>query len=100
MEQTNRRPYHPSWWALQFIAFYRRIVSPLSGPRCRFEPSCSAYGYEAIATYGLVKGGWMAGKRIGRCHPWHDGGFDPVPLPPGDEQSTTTDLASAEDAHS
>ena len=99
-EQRIRRPYHPSWWALQFIAFYRRFVSPLSGPRCRFDPSCSAYGFEAIETHGLAKGGWMATKRVGRCHPWHEGGYDPVPRPPGEDQLTFSDLAPTKDAHS
>jgi len=99
-EQKTLRPYHPSWWALRFIAFYQRFISPLSGPRCRFDPSCSAYGFEAIETYGLAKGGWMAAKRIGRCHPWNDGGYDPVPGPDGDDRLPLSDLAPIEDAHS
>ena len=99
-EQKTLRPYHPSWWALRFIAFYQRFISPLSGPRCRFDPSCSAYGFEAIETYGLAKGGWMAAKRIGRCHPWNDGGYDPVPRPDGDDRLPLSDLAPIEDAHS
>jgi len=99
-ERRKLRPYHPSWWALQFIAFYRRFVSPLSGPRCRFEPSCSQYGFEAIETYGLARGGWMATKRIGRCHPWHDGGYDPVPRPAGEDRPTIPEFAPIEDARS
>ena len=99
-EQRKLRPYHPSWWALQVIAFYQRFISPLSGPRCRFDPSCSAYGFESIETYGLAKGGWMATKRIGRCHPWNDGGYDPVPRPDGDDRLPISDLAPIEDAHS
>ena len=99
-ERRKLRPYHPSWWALRFIAFYRRFVSPLSGPRCRFEPSCSQYGFDAIATYGLARGGWMATKRIGRCHPWHDGGYDPVPRPAGEDRPTIPEFAPIEDARS
>jgi hypothetical protein len=58
---------------------YRVTVSPLVGPRCRFAPSCSAYAGEAIARYGIAQGGWMAVRRLFRCHPFHPGGWDPVP---------------------
>lgn len=95
-EQRTLKPYHPSWWALRLIAFYRRFVSPLSGPRCRFEPSCSAYGAQSIETYGMAKGGWMAVRRIGRCHPWNDGGYDPVP-PRADQQAAVGGSAPSED---
>jgi putative membrane protein insertion efficiency factor len=61
------------------IAAYRWIVSPLLGPRCRFYPTCSAYAAEAIERHGSVRGTWLALKRIAKCHPWHPGGFDPVP---------------------
>ena len=61
------------------ITVYRRLLSPLLGQRCRFAPSCSAYAAEAIATHGALRGGWLAVKRIGRCHPFHPGGHDPVP---------------------
>ena len=66
--------------ALALIRIYRRFISPIFPPSCRFQPTCSAYGYEAIETYGLMKGGWMTIKRVGRCHPFSDGGYDPVPL--------------------
>ncbi|WP_083502135.1 membrane protein insertion efficiency factor YidD [Sphaerimonospora mesophila] len=64
---------------LALIKFYRAFISPVLGPRCRFEPSCSAYGMEAIAVHGAVRGLWLTVRRIGRCHPFHPGGFDPVP---------------------
>lgn len=62
-----------------FIRLYQLFVAPLLGPRCRFYPSCSHYGLEAVTRFGALSGGWLALKRILRCHPWHDGGFDPVP---------------------
>ena len=65
--------------ALMLIRGYQRFISPLLPPTCRFEPSCSQYGYEAISRYGILKGGWLAIKRIGRCHPFNPGGYDPVP---------------------
>ncbi|HEY9054723.1 MAG TPA: membrane protein insertion efficiency factor YidD [Rectinemataceae bacterium] len=64
---------------LLLIKVYRVFVSPLFPPSCRFYPTCSAYSYEAISKYGPVKGGWLAMKRISRCHPRNPGGFDPVP---------------------
>ena len=64
---------------LTIIAFYQRFVSPLFSPRCRFYPTCSQYGAEAISKYGPFKGGYLALRRILRCHPFHPGGFDPVP---------------------
>jgi putative membrane protein insertion efficiency factor len=64
---------------LAVLHAYRRWVSPLSAPRCRFVPSCSAYAVEAVERHGAARGGWLALRRIGRCHPFHAGGFDPVP---------------------
>ncbi|MBI2849093.1 MAG: membrane protein insertion efficiency factor YidD [Chloroflexi bacterium] len=64
---------------LLVIRAYQRFVSSGRPPSCRFVPTCSQYGYEAIGRYGLRKGSWMALKRIGRCHPFNAGGFDPVP---------------------
>ena len=63
----------------QLIRLYQRAVSPLLGPRCRFYPSCSQYALEALEVHGMLRGSWLALKRIGRCHPLHAGGFDPVP---------------------
>ena len=61
------------------IQFYRWCISPLLPPRCRFQPTCSQYALTAIERFGLVKGGAIATKRICSCHPWHIGGYDPVP---------------------
>lgn len=61
------------------IRSYQLLISPLIGPVCRFYPSCSEYAYQAIERYGLVKGGWLAGKRLLKCHPFHPGGVDLVP---------------------
>jgi hypothetical protein len=64
---------------LALIKIYRYILSPFLGNNCRFTPTCSAYALTAIERYGMIKGGWLATKRIFRCHPWHAGGIDPVP---------------------
>lgn len=65
--------------ALGLIRFYRRGISPLLPPSCRYEPTCSAYAEEAIRRYGFARGGWLAARRLGRCHPFGGKGFDPVP---------------------
>ena len=65
--------------ALALIRFWQLTFSRILPPSCRFEPSCSQYGYEAIARYGFVRGGWLAVKRVARCHPFNPGGYDPVP---------------------
>ena len=63
---------------LFLILVYRYTLSPVIGNSCRFYPTCSHYAEEALRKYGAVKGTWLAIKRVFRCHPWHDGGYDPV----------------------
>ena len=69
----------PARLLVAIVTAYRRFLSPLLGQRCRFAPSCSAYAVEALTTYGAARGSWLAIRRIGRCHPFHPGGHDPVP---------------------
>ena len=65
---------------LSLIRFYQKVISPAFPARCRFRPTCSRYAYEAITKYGAIKGGWLALKRILRCHPFNQGDwYDPVP---------------------
>ncbi len=65
---------------LALIRFYQRYISPIKPPCCRFSPTCSRYAYEAITKYGAMKGGWLAFKRLMRCHPFYKGdSYDPVP---------------------
>jgi hypothetical protein len=61
------------------VRFYQVVVSPLKPPSCRYTPTCSQYALEALKKYGALKGGWLAIKRIGSCHPWGGSGYDPVP---------------------
>ena len=75
----DTRPRFGRRMALGAIRGYQRIISPALGGNCRYYPSCSHYAYEAIEIHGSLRGSWMGIKRIGRCHPWHDGGYDPVP---------------------
>ena len=64
---------------LSFIRFYQLAISPMIGPHCRFRPTCSQYAYIAISRYGIFKGTYLAVRRILKCHPFHEGGYDPVP---------------------
>jgi putative membrane protein insertion efficiency factor len=69
----------PQKLVITIIKSYQRFVSPLLGSNCRFTPSCSTYAIDAINRFGIIKGGWLASKRILRCHPLNEGGEDPVP---------------------
>jgi len=64
---------------IALLRFYRYAISPMLGRNCRFHPTCSEYAIEAIQRHGALRGGWMAAKRVGRCHPFNPGGYDPVP---------------------
>ena len=87
---------------MQLIRWYQRFISPLFGPVCRFEPSCSRYGHECLRLHGAAKGSYLTARRILRCHPFHPGGYDPPPLPaghpallPSDEKATREDASVA-----
>ena len=64
---------------IALMRFYRYAISPMLGRNCRFHPTCSEYAIEAVQRHGALRGGWMAAKRVGRCHPFNPGGYDPVP---------------------
>ncbi len=72
-------PSPAAWVALLLIGLYRRLLSPVLPPACRFVPTCSEYGYEAIGRYGILSGGRRAVWRVLRCNPWGGSGYDPVP---------------------
>jgi putative membrane protein insertion efficiency factor len=68
-----------AWPLIQLVRLYRVAISPWLGGNCRFDPTCSSYAIEALQRYGILKGGWLGLKRIGRCHPWGGSGYDPLP---------------------
>jgi putative membrane protein insertion efficiency factor len=72
---------------------YRFAISPLYGQVCRYHPSCSAYALEAVTVHGSLRGSWLAVRRVGRCHPWAAGGYDPVPPPKAVPMPGTTPLS-------
>lgn len=81
------------------LRVYRVLISPLYGNVCKYYPSCSAYALEAVTVHGAAKGTWLAARRLGSCHPWAAGGYDPVPGTPAAadweaEQAATLDLIS------
>jgi putative membrane protein insertion efficiency factor len=78
-EETTRSQGPAANAALGLVRTYQKLVSPLLGNNCRYYPTCSHYTYEAIEIHGAAKGSWLGFKRIGRCHPFHEGGIDPVP---------------------
>ncbi|MGB9358004.1 MAG: membrane protein insertion efficiency factor YidD [Acidimicrobiia bacterium] len=75
------------------VRAYQKVLSPAMGGNCRYYPSCSEYGYDAIRLHGAGRGAWMAVKRIGRCQPFHEGGYDPVPEP-GQHKNNNTNAGS------
>jgi len=80
------------WLMLWLVRIYRYAISPFLGNNCRYYPSCACYTEEAIEKYGAWRGLWMGLKRIARCHPWHPGGYDPVPeLEPKPESKSKSD---------
>lgn len=75
--------------AVAAVRLYQDAVSPRRGPTCRFGPTCSDYAIEAVERFGLTRGGWLALRRLSKCHPFHAGGYDPVPAAPNIASSTT-----------
>jgi putative membrane protein insertion efficiency factor len=85
----------PAGWALSaLIRAYRALVSPILPGSCRFQPTCSAYALEAIRGFGAVRGGVIAARRLGRCHPWGGFGYDPVPDTAGKQERRRRRLAA------
>jgi uncharacterized protein len=81
------------WLLVGLIRIYQLAISPLLGQRCRYYPSCSAYTLEAIQVHGALKGSWLGVRRVARCHPWADGGYDPVPPARKNSASESRDSA-------
>ena len=77
-----------AWPLIQLVRLYRLAISPWLGANCRFDPTCSSYAIEALEVHGVLKGTWLAMRRIGRCHPWGGSGYDPVPNVPEDDNET------------
>ena len=75
---------------IALLRAYRFAISPLYGEVCRYYPSCSAYALEAVTVHGSVRGSWLAVRRVGRCHPWAEGGLDPVPPRPASRPGAAT----------
>lgn len=90
----STRPGPAARALLALVRAYRYAISPLLGPRCRYLPTCSAYGLEALERHGALRGGWLTVRRVARCHPFVEGGHDPVPparSPSGTMQRSPTD---------
>lgn len=88
-DRSNDRVSPPARLALGAVRAYQRFVSPLLASNCRYYPTCSHYTYEAIEIHGAAKGSWLGIKRVGRCHPFHEGGLDPVPGSPESQAEMT-----------
>lgn len=73
---------------MALIRLYQLTLSPMLGPSCRFHPSCSCYAMDAYRHHGVLRGSWLTFRRLSRCHPWNEGGVDPVPLPGPHEAGT------------
>lgn len=80
-ETKTLRVYHLGWWLSRAIRLYQVALSPFLGKNCRYHPTCSAYALESLELHGSMRGSWLALRRLGRCHPWRAGGYDPVPRP-------------------
>lgn len=80
----------PKLLIVSLLRLYRAVVSPMYGPTCRFYPSCSEYALVAVERHGVLRGGWLATRRLLRCHPWNPGGVDPVPPREGCAHPATT----------
>lgn len=78
-QARRQRPNRVERAMIALIRGYQLVLSPLIGPRCRHLPTCSEYTAEAIARHGVIRGGWLAIRRVVRCHPWGTSGYDPVP---------------------
>ncbi|NJO77795.1 MAG: membrane protein insertion efficiency factor YidD [Cyanobacteria bacterium RM1_2_2] len=85
---------------LSLIRLYRAAISPLFPPTCRFHPTCSQYALEAVERYGAWRGGWLAIRRVLRCHPLHPGGYDPVPTSPSVPTANSTDACCHDETQS
>ena len=93
--EVARRVGHLLWVApreavVLVLRAYQLVISPMLGPVCRFAPSCSSYAVTAVRRYGVLHGGWLTARRLARCHPWNDGGWDPVPERPHEHSTTTS----------
>jgi len=85
---TNAVSKALAWPLIVLVRFYRLALSPLLRSNCRFDPTCSVYAIAALQTHGVLRGSWLAARRIGRCHPWGGAGYDPVPGLQQDENET------------
>ncbi len=95
---SEGRPTPMARVLLLLVSGYRRFLSPLFGPTCRFQPSCSTYAMQALRAHGALRGSWLTVRRLSRCHPFHSGGYDPVPPPKGAATSNEESNPAAPEA--